>query len=101
MTGDPITENVIFTILTGQVKNISTGALYNAFRDAYNQANSGDVLRARNDVYASPAFDLPKDITVQGGCDCNFTYPPIGFTTLNGPVVISDGSVTLDEIVIN
>jgi hypothetical protein len=70
-------------------------------QSAYDQCVDGYVIQVQalafpsNDIF----FDRPVTITLQGGFNAAFTGNP-SFTTITGKLVISDGTVIVENIVI-
>ena len=69
--------------------------------DAYRNAASGGVIRARQRVFDEGfTFDRNVAVTVKGGHDIRFGTI-LGQSILKGVVTIKSGSVTFDDFVIN
>lgn len=72
-------------------------------QDAYNSATSGEKigLHAKNIAAGTLTFASPKEVTLAGGYNCGFSTNLFYTTLSNSSVVISDGAVTVENIVIN
>jgi len=79
-----------------------SGAPFNylLLQESYNSTSDGGTL----DIPAMSTtedlnFDLPKSVTLKGGYDCDFTDNP-SYTTINGNMTNSAGSITLEKIIL-
>jgi hypothetical protein len=68
---------------------------------AYLDALDGSALKARAVTFPE-VLDLDQDIdvTLQGGYDQDYSDPPSGFTTQDGELTVSAGSLTVDRLVV-
>jgi hypothetical protein len=76
-------------------------APYDTLGDAYLHAADGSVLKARAITFPE-VLDLNQeiDVTLQGGYDQDFSDPPSDFTTQDGKLTVSGGSLTVDRLVV-
>ncbi len=73
---------------------------YNSLQDAYNAAASGDTIESRAEVLAGDlTFSLDKSVTLTGGYNCNYSSVS-GSTTLNGTLTVSNGSASVENIIV-
>jgi hypothetical protein len=88
--GDPSTDNV--RIL---------GSPYATLGEAYLNALDGSVFKARAITFPE-VLDLDReiDLTLRGGYDQDYSDPPGGFTTQDGELTVSAGSLTVDRLVL-
>ncbi len=79
-------------------KNGQTGTAYGTLQAAYDAASSGDVIQLEN---GTPGMTLTaaanKTVTLMGGYDASYTTRP-GMTFIQGPLVISAGTLIVDGI---
>lgn len=73
---------------------------YFSIQDAYDESVNADIIQLQ-DVIFSEDIQIDRDvsITLQGGYDCTY-YSNIGRTTLEGSMTISNGTVTIERLVI-
>lgn len=82
------------------VKIVSTGSEFSTIQAAYDAAGSGDIIRSQNTVFTEDLFfDLNKSVILEGGYDCGYTSIT-GRTTLNGDMVISNGTVNIGGFIL-
>jgi subtilisin family serine protease len=72
---------------------------YATIQLAYDAATSGQTIKMRAQILTVPIFDRDISVTLQGGYDCVFLSDP-GWTTLNGNLTISAGSVKIENLII-
>jgi hypothetical protein len=71
---------------------------YTTLQDAIAAVADGDTVQALAMAFSEPlTFDADYAVLLQGGYDSGFTANP-GFTTLNGSLTISDGTVTVENL---
>lgn len=68
-------------------------------QDAYNNMTSGDLESMALLFYEDLDFNIDKPVTLKGGYNATFTDNP-SFTTLNGSLTVSDGTVVVEKLVI-
>ncbi len=89
---------------TGYPVLVGTTGWYNSISEAYNNPAtvSGNTIKVSGpNQQEDVVFELSeKDLMLQGGYDCDFSEPPLSFTTITGSLTISTGSITVDRIVI-
>ena len=80
---------------------IMNGELYISIEDAYTDASDGAVIMARVDAYPGALeFNLNKDVVLKGGYNFDFTSNDGHVTGVSPLITISNGTVTLENIVI-
>jgi hypothetical protein len=73
---------------------------YNNIQDAYNNAQAGDVIQAKDVVSTeNQTFVAAKAVFLKGGYDSGFTSNS-GFTTISDNLTIIGGTVTIDKLII-
>ena len=78
----------------------ATPVYYSTLQAAYDAAVDGDVIQSRAIVFtANLNINLDKSVTLQGGYDCNYATVT-GVTTINGTMTVSDGTVTVENFVV-
>jgi len=85
------------------ISAISGGTMYGSIAEAYAGASGvGPVI-----IYITATnqqetinMDKGKIVTLAGGRDCGFAWQPNSYTTITGALTISNGSVTMDSIVV-
>ena len=75
---------------------------YTTIQSAYNAASSGDeILTLASDFYENPlTFDQAVSIILQGGWDTTAFLTASGWTVLHGTMIISNGTVTIEYVII-
>jgi subtilisin family serine protease len=82
------------------VKIAGTPAYYATLQAAYNAAGSVATIQAETfTFFETLVFDMPSSVTLEGGMDSSF-LTTTGLTTISGSLVVSNGMVTLNNIVI-
>ncbi len=88
---------------TESVKVVGAGvAYYWSLQEAYDNANDGDIIQAKAVTFIEDVFvdDLiNKSVIVQGGYDNSFSTIT-GMTALNGNIILSHGSLSVDNIIL-
>ncbi len=80
---------------------IEGGEQYISIEDAYTDAGNGAVIMTRVDAFSSNlAFNFNKTITLDGGYNLNFTDNKNHMTTVSSSLTISNGTVTVENIII-
>jgi len=97
--------NVTATFLPcpAPVRIIGDPAEYYELQDAYDAALTGDTIQGQELVFTENLYiDDPgnKSITIKGGYDCNYNDPPAGNTVLSGNMTISNGTVIIENFVL-
>ncbi|MDO8281072.1 MAG: PKD domain-containing protein [Thermodesulfovibrionia bacterium] len=81
--------------ITGAVNSYHT-----YIQSAYIDSSQGDDIRFQNVSFSENLiFNSSKAITLRGGYDCDFN-PTTNKTVINGNVTISDGVVTMENVII-
>jgi hypothetical protein len=82
------------------VKVGDAAAAYTYIQDAYAAAVSPQTIRAVAVTFKETLnFSSNKIINLLGGYDCNFAKKS-GFTRINGNIKISNGTITIDRVII-
>ena len=80
---------------------IGTGSYYATIMDAYAAATSGSTIKARVIEFTGPHdFGLDKSVTLKGGYSDVDSDSQSGYTTLGGPVSITSGGFTVENLAI-
>lgn len=72
-------------------------------RSAYNAASSStDIIQIRSLTLPDPpiTFDRPVSVTIKGGYDASFSPSNSGVSTIQGPVIIKYGPVTVEKLAV-
>ncbi|MDO8282198.1 MAG: PKD domain-containing protein, partial [Thermodesulfovibrionia bacterium] len=78
----------------------SVNSYYTSLQPAYNDSSEGDEIHFQDDSFSENiVFNTNKTIVLRGGYDCDFN-PTTNKTVINGNVTISDGVVTLENVII-
>jgi hypothetical protein len=73
---------------------------YSRLQTGYDTTIEGDTVQVRAAELNEDIFlDLNKSITIKGGYDGSFTTNS-GITTINGNMTISDGTLTIENVII-
>lgn len=76
------------------------GAYYSILQTTYNTASDGSTVQAMYMGFdESLDFNREITITLDGGYGCDYSTNP-DYTTVNGPLTITNGSVTLGNIIV-
>jgi subtilisin family serine protease len=82
------------------VRNLTTMTPYTTIQAAYNAASDGDTLQVQmRALTESPDFNLDKSLTIIGGYDCDYLNND-GVTTVKGSIDVSDGSIAIENFVL-
>ncbi len=83
------------------VRNVDTFVYYYKLQAAYDAAADGNTIQGRDIVFPEDLyFDLNKSVTLIGGYDCSYTVIT-GKTIINGNMTISNGTVTIENFILN
>jgi hypothetical protein len=75
----------------------TTPVYYSTLQNAYNTAGEGDLIQCKAVLLTQElSFDLDKTVSIEGGFDCSFSTIE-GNTVINGSILNSNGSVTLEN----
>jgi hypothetical protein len=82
------------------VQLVGNASYYIRTQAAYNSAPDGDTVKIQV-ADLNENLDLYRNISVhlRGGYGCDFILRP-GFTTIRGDLLISGGTVTVENIII-
>ena len=73
---------------------------YSTLQDAYNAAVSGDIIESHAEVLTGNLnINLNKSVTLAGGYNCNYSSVS-GSTTLSGTLSITNGSASIENIIV-
>ncbi|MGC2061631.1 MAG: DUF1566 domain-containing protein, partial [Thermodesulfovibrionales bacterium] len=93
-----------FTVSVCNRDNAAIGAItYLTVQDAYNVAVTNDVIQARAAGFPGLVCDTvnnpnaPSYVTINGGLNCGF-FSQIGLSYIDGPVIISAGTVEINGV---
>jgi hypothetical protein len=81
---------------------VEAGAMYDypSIQAAYSGLYPGDVLQIQaGDFSGGLTLDQEKSIALDGGYTCDFSSNS-GYTTINGMLTISHGTITLDKVIL-
>ena len=97
-------ENPVTIILSGTgyelVRISGNPAAYTTLQSAYNASVNGDTIQSQDAGFTEDLnINVSKTITVQGGYNNGYTAVT-GKTTLNGNMTISNGTVTIENFII-
>jgi len=84
--------------LAPKVKISRTGMGYSTVQEAETSAQAGDILLLLEDVLSS-SLAVTKNLQLKGGYNSSFSSQ-LGYTTLQGSLSITSGSVVVDRLVI-
>jgi len=96
----PLSGNI--TAPVARVQSSTVIATYSLIQTAYNNCAGGEIVALRaTTYYESPDFNSPLNISIslQGGYDTSFGHQS-GFTTLQGSLTISSGTVTVGNLIL-
>ncbi len=83
------------------VRTVSTGAEFPALQEAYDTAVSGDTIQSQaGTLTENIIYNLNKSVSVDGGYDCSYINNTDRKTTLTGTMAITDGVVTMGNVVL-
>ncbi len=95
---DNIADGADACPLNPPVKISGTSQHFSTLQAAYSNAISLDVIKGQAGLISeSLIFDVYKDVTLDGGYDCAHSVKT-GQTTLNGDIVIINGTVTIGDL---
>ena len=79
---------------------IDTNAYYASIGSALSVVGAGQTLLIQEtSLTESPSTSQDVSITLSGGYSCDYSMNP-GFTTVNGTLTISQGAVTIENLII-
>jgi hypothetical protein len=83
------------------VRIYQTLAYFSTLQGAYDNTSSSNAIQSMALHFnESPLFNKPISITLEGGYDVNYDEPNTSYTTIDGTLTISDGTVVLENIII-
>lgn len=77
---------------------------YPTMTEAYGVANASAptaIIQAKNIVFPSMTFNLPVNVTLQGGKGTDFTAAAVGYTFVTAPLKISSGRLNASNLRVN
>ncbi len=97
------TASATFTLLQ-YLKNIESGNYYGTLQSALNAAETSQTIRALAIQMLDPAgvnFSTPASgVILKGGFSTLSDVSPTGYTSVTGPVQISSGSLTVENLIV-
>jgi serine protease AprX len=81
-----------------KAKNARTGIEYTALQTAYSEAQPGDILWLLEDLFAND-WTIGKSLSLKGGYNGAFSGQ-VGYTTLQGVLVMQSGSVVVERFIV-
>ncbi len=103
--GEVVTTKSNYISVTGTCSSLpvtiaDTNAYYASLGSALSVVGAGQTLLVQEmNITESPTTTQDVSITLSGGYGCDFSMNP-GFTTVHGTLTISQGTVTIDNILI-
>jgi pseudomonalisin len=86
--------------LTGLLTIEGTTTYYGSMYDAYNAAAGGNTIESQAVILTeNPVFNSPVSVIIQGGYDSTFSSI-IGYTIISGTMAIQDGTVTVNDLIV-
>ncbi len=83
------------------VRIMDTGNEYSTLQEAYDEAVSGHTIQSKRGILTGyPVFNLNKSVSIDGGFNCGYTENANNKTTLTGAITFSNGTVTMENFVI-
>ena len=86
------------------IKNLQSGNGYSLLQDAYNAAGNGDIIGVRSGISASLGtlkIDRPAvRIILKGGFDDSAFTSQTGYSEIQMPLIIKNGSLVVDRMII-
>ncbi|MGO9951244.1 MAG: PKD domain-containing protein [Dissulfurispiraceae bacterium] len=104
-SGQVVTTKNNYIIVSGTCSSLpvtiaDTNAYYASLGSALSVVGAGQTLLVQEmNITESPTTTQDVSITLSGGYGCDFSMNP-GFTTVHGTLTISQGTVTIDNILI-
>jgi len=80
----------------------STPIYYSSLQTAYDDANDGDVIQAKVEIFSEEIYidDLSdKSVILQGGYNNNFSEIT-GMTSISGNVIVNNGRISMENILL-
>jgi hypothetical protein len=95
------TKNFSITIQSFNCRILRTLEYFSAIHAAYDYCWDDDTIQCQAVALSGDVLcdTLNKPVTLKGGYDANFTSNT-GYTTINGRMIISNGTVTVENIII-
>lgn len=96
-----ISNNLFDSCLCG-AQPVKIGSTYfDTLPSAYIKALSGDIIQAQAVTFSEDVvtFDLNKNIFLWGGYNCFYDDNP-DYTTIDGALIITKGTVTVEKLII-
>ncbi len=91
----------LFNVCSHDPARNSQAALeYISLQDAYNAAADGNTIQSHETAITENLnIDIDKSVTISGGYDCSYTGKT-GVTTLNGNMTITNGTLNIEDLII-
>lgn len=77
-----------------RVEGINPG-IHDSLFDAYNAAGDGDIIRSQA-VHFTNNLIIAKNLTIEGGYNCDFIPIISGYTTIHGSLTVDSGTFTVN-----
>jgi streptogramin lyase len=78
----------------------TTPEYYSTLQNAYDNADDGNTIQCQDIIHTGDLdADLNKTVIIEGGYDCDYSAIT-GYTTINGDITTSNGSVTFDNFLL-
>ncbi len=98
--GDGLNDNIDACPTYPPIWVSLVGAYFSTLQQAYNAASDGDTIQSQAQTLPeNPNINLYKSVTLQGGYNCDYSTQT-GKTILNGNMTISNGTVTIENFMI-
>jgi len=99
-----ISKNLDVTIASCPNSPVDLGGWrQTSIQTAYDNAVDGEIIKVQaSDTFVTEnlVFDQNKSVTLRGGYDCNFSINPVSSRMSSGSLKISNGSVTIENLII-
>lgn len=78
----------------------ATPSYHSTLQGAYNNAADGDSIQCKDEVLVeNPDLNRNISVAITGGYDCSYSSTT-GVTTINGNMIVNNGQVTIENIVL-
>jgi hypothetical protein len=95
------TVTALFALCEGPVRAAGTDPVYfTSLQDAYDASHNNENIHIQDSAFSGDIYiDRDITITLQGGYDCTYDNNN-GRTTIEGSMIISNGTVTIGNIIL-
>jgi len=95
-----ITKTVSVAGCSNPATHVAGGLIYGTLFDTYTAVTpEGTIELQATEVGAAPEFADQKPFTLYGGFDCNYAVSN-SYSTINGPLTMKGGAVTIEYVII-